>query len=690
MKRLLSISLLILISFHVLAQKVTIQVYNTKGTGISDWQILDDQNRAVFSGIDNNNNDSVSFSLEADRHYTFKVTVYEIYIPGGELYTLVLNGEPLIRVIADIGKGEHIFPFFTGVRTYNQKITGGTAALISDFPWQIYFISGNFRCGGSIINGNWIVTAAHCTQDDAGAPISSSSMFVKVGANDPSDPAQGKLYSVGKVIVHEAFDNQTLLNDIALLRLTDTIDFTNATPINLITADEVAEGATVPGVLSWVTGWGLTQVSPEVIPTALQKVQLPIITNAQASSVWSSIPATDIMAGFLNGNKDACNGDSGGPLAVPVLSEYRLAGIVSWGSTSCDTYGAYSRVSDFETWIQSHTGLRPLGDSIICQGTTSGQYSIIPVPGASAYQWVLLPSSAGVITGNGRTASVNWNTNFTGKASIILRATINTKVSDWFRVHAEVAPPTTFLSQSADTNVCAGQPVTLNMNVKGYDLIYKWAKNGQVIQTGSSSKLSIASTTINDSGDYSCVISGACGTVTSGTVKLTVYAVTKITSLSPNVEAPFGGQVSLQVKADGHDLVYQWQKNGTVIENSNTSDLVLSDVNASDIGIYRTTVSGTCGVQLSDSIYVYVKRTNFTADPEVFLWPSITSQEFNVALSNDKFYNIEIFSTSGKKISQLMNCRYQTNINISTFAKGVYVVEVFNSDFRKSIKIIKD
>ncbi len=690
MKRLLSISLLILISFPVLAQKVTIQVYNTKGTGISDWQILDDENRSVFAGIDNNGNDSVSFSLEADRHYTFKVTVYEIYITGGEFYTLVLNGEPLIRVIADNGKGEHLFPFFTGVRTYNQKITGGNAALISDFPWQIYFISGNFRCGGSIINGNWIVTAAHCTQDDKGAPIPSSSMFVKVGANDPSDPAQGKLYSVGKVIVHEAFDNQTLLNDIALLRLTDTINFTNATPINLITADEVAEGATVPGVLSWVTGWGLTQVSPEVIPTALQKVQLPIITNLQASAVWSTIPATDVMAGFLNGNKDACNGDSGGPLVVPVLSEYRLAGIVSWGSTSCDTYGAYSRVSDFETWIKSHTALIPLGDSVICQGTTSGQYSIIPVPGASAYQWVLLPSDAGVITGNGRTASVNWNTNFTGKASIILRATIDTKVSDWFRVHAVIAPPTAFLSQSADTNVCAGQPVTLNVNAKGHDLIYKWAKNGQVVQTGVSSKLSITSATIDDSGDYSCVISGACGTVTSGTVKLTVYAVTKITSLSPNVESPFGGQASLQVKADGHDLVYQWQKNGTVIENSNTSDLILSNVNASDIGIYRTTVSGTCGVQLSDSIYVYVKRTNFTGDPEVFIWPSITSQVFNVALSNDKFYNIEIFSTSGKKISQLMNCRYQTNINISTFAKGVYVVEVYNSDFRKSIKIIKD
>jgi hypothetical protein len=68
----------------------------------------------------------------------------------------------------------------------------------------------------------------------------------------------------------------------------------------------------------------------------------------------------------------------------------------------------------------------------------------------------------------------------------------------------------------------------------------------------------------------------------------------------------------------------------------------------------------------------------------------MTSEEFTVALSNDGLYNVQIFSTMGKKIRELTNCRYQTSINISTLARGIYIVEVFNTDFRKSIKIIKE
>ena len=42
------------------------------------------------------------------------------------------------------------------------------------------------------------------------------------------------------------------------------------------------------------------------------------------------------------------------------------------------------------------------------------------------------------------------------------------------------------------------------------------------------------------------------------------YPVTKITSVSPDIEAPFGSVVTLQVTAEGHDLVYEWQKNGSL------------------------------------------------------------------------------------------------------------------------------
>jgi hypothetical protein len=168
-----------------------------------------------------------------------------------------------------------------------------------------------------------------------------------------------------------------------------------------------------------------------------------------------------------------------------------------------------------------------------------------------------------------------------------------------------------------------------------------------------------------------------------------VYAVTKITSLSPNAEVPFGKEITLQVTADGHDLTYEWQKDKTIINNSNSSQLQLTAVNASDIGLYRTTVTGTCGKELSDSIYVYVKRANVIADPDVFLWPSVTSDEFSVAINSDSFYNVLIINTNGKKFREQTNCRFQTRFNISTMAKGVYIVEVYNNDFRKSVRIIK-
>ena len=696
MKRFLFICLLYLISFSVLAQKVTIKVSKTKNSGLATWQIIDDQNTIVFSGTEYLQNDTVSFSLNANKRYFLKISVSENN-PGSSICTLELNGEPLLFIKSDIGEGNHLFPFFTGIKSIDAKITGGTNSVISNFPWQVYYISGKYLCGGSIIGSNWVVTAAHCTKNSTGGATPASQMFVRVGLNNPSNTSEGKTYSVSEAIVNEGYNSQTYLNDIALLRLTDTINFANATPIKLVTTLDAAKGAIDPGVMSWVTGWGLTNVNPEVFPTSLQKLQLPIISDAQASTVWGTIPATDLMAGYLNGNKDACNGDSGGPLVVPVFGEYKLAGIVSWGSQNCNTYGAYTSVSDMESWIRTKTGIArnfmpssPVGDSLICQGIESSQYSVQPIAGATAYEWNLLPANAGVITGNSQNASVLWNIAYTGTVSVILRVTINNKVSDWSGLNVNIFLNTKILSQSHDTIICAGQPVTFNIIAEGHNLNYNWSRNGQIVQSGSSAVLNIIAATTNDSGDYKCEVSGSCGVLVSNIIKLTVYPLTKITYISPNVEVPFGNSVTLEVNSDGHDLSYQWQKDGKVIDNSNTSQLILPALNANDIGLYRTTVTGTCGVEISDSIYVYVKKANSSSDPEVFLWPSITSGNFTVALSTDALYNVQIFSSMGKKIRELKNCRYQTSINISTIAKGVYIVEVNNNDFRKSIKVIKE
>src|SRR5450759_2374255 len=113
-------------------------------------------------------------TLSANRRYILQITVFEVYNPDAILYCLKINNEPIIRVNSEIGTGDHFYPFFTGIKIENVKITGGANALISDFPWQIFLISGNEQCGGSIISGKWVITAAHCTKDSNNNPIPAS------------------------------------------------------------------------------------------------------------------------------------------------------------------------------------------------------------------------------------------------------------------------------------------------------------------------------------------------------------------------------------------------------------------------------------------------------------------------------------------------------------------------------------
>jgi len=332
----------------------------------------------------------------------------------------------------------------------------------------------------------------------------------------------------------------------------------------------------------------------------------------------------------------------------------------------------------------------PDGDTLICQGEVSALYSVVPVLGATSYEWRILPSTAGVVSSVTENATVIWNREFSGSATLIMRVTINNSVSEWSRLNLNVVLNTEMLNQSADTIICAKQPIILDVSATGYNLRYKWLRDGIPVQSGISSQLKIESATTDNSGSYTCEISGFCGVIYSSPVRLTVHPLTRISSVSPDVEVPFGNNITLKVNAEGHNLKYKWQKDGVVFENSNTSEFTLFRLDASDIGLYNTTVSGTCGTENSDTVYVYVRKEEQSDKPEVFLWPSVTQDVFNVALSDDAIYNVSIFNSSGQMLKRQINCRYQTLFNISTYAKGTYIINVFSRNFRKSLKLIKN
>ncbi|MBS4013114.1 MAG: trypsin-like serine protease [Bacteroidetes bacterium] len=248
------------------------------------------------------------------------------------------------------------------------RIVGGTTASITDFPWQVAIMtSSNAQfCGGTVISEYWILTAAHCLG-------SYSNIKIRAGVTNKTHTT-GQDRVVAQEIKHPQYVASTHRNDIALLRLSTPLDLSgaNVKAIPIVTAAHASAGIQDPGVIATITGWGATSEGGSASNTLL-KASVPIVSNAQAMSpgYYTTGQVTDdmICAGNLTqGGVDACQGDSGGPFVVPAADSpvgYRLAGATSWGIGCARPYypGIYARVSYFQTWIQTTTGLTWEGPS---------------------------------------------------------------------------------------------------------------------------------------------------------------------------------------------------------------------------------------------------------------------------------------------------------------------------------------
>ena len=76
-----------------------------------------------------------------------------------------------------------------------------------------------------------------------------------------------------------------------------------------------------------------------------------------------------ICAGYPEGGKDACIGDSGGPLqCATAAGNWKLTGIVSWGKKCAQPHkpGVYTRVAGFLKWIKAHVKGNHLVHHLFC------------------------------------------------------------------------------------------------------------------------------------------------------------------------------------------------------------------------------------------------------------------------------------------------------------------------------------
>uniref|UniRef100_A0A8C5Z7N5 trypsin n=1 Tax=Marmota marmota marmota TaxID=9994 RepID=A0A8C5Z7N5_MARMA len=211
----------------------------------------------------------------------------------------------------------------------DDKIVGGYTCEKNSLPYQVSLNIGFHNCGGSLISDQWVLSAAHCYRKLL--ILNTRYIQVRLGEHNINViEGDEQFIDAVKIIPHPNFSKDTADKNIMLLKLKS------------------------PAIISsrcLVSGWGNTLSSGVKYPDLLQCLDAPVLSDTACHKAYPGMITSNMFClGFLEGGKDSCQCDSGGPVAC----NGELQGIVSWG-TGCALKGkpgVYTKVCKYLDWIQ--------------------------------------------------------------------------------------------------------------------------------------------------------------------------------------------------------------------------------------------------------------------------------------------------------------------------------------------------
>jgi hypothetical protein len=335
------------------------------------------------------------------------------------------------------------------------------------------------------------------------------------------------------------------------------------------------------------------------------------VKDQQGQNVGTLAPATGSGLQLSNGElthqqpKTMSNGQAAFSFtwtapSTPGTYTLRAAGnaVNGNGNTSGDAWNFLSPVTLTVAGIRVE---QPNGGEVWCAGSTQtirwssvGVQNVkIEVSSNGGQSWSVLVASVSAQQG-----SYQWSIPSTQTPGTQYRIRISdaadSTLFDVSDANFSIAGPPQLTAQPQPATVCEGQSVVLSVGAQGTALTYQWRRNGQNIPGATQATYQFMAT-LSDAGIYDVVVSNACGSVTSDTVRVTVKERPRITQQPPaSLTVCVGQSVTLRVTATGTGLRYQWRRNGTPIPGATQSSYTIAAVQPADSGIYDVVVSGEC------------------------------------------------------------------------------------------------
>jgi len=258
-----------------------------------------------------------------------------------------------------------------------SRIVNGEAAIPHSRPYQLLLVAffpngtAKFYCGASLIKPTHALTAAHCVDGNDAKDIR---LFPGVHEFTSSLLTTSGGIPARQFIRHESYNNKSLANDIAIIRLQTPVAVDNV-KVGLICLPPATAPACAVGTPVVASGWGSMTGNPNrnssSRPVQLQQVGLQCVDeqNADCKQLTYTLfffKEKSKMCAFAS-NKGVCFGDSGGPLVrertLADGSKYlEQVGIMS-GTMDCSFTkprpDIYADVRYFSAWILSKVNASP-------------------------------------------------------------------------------------------------------------------------------------------------------------------------------------------------------------------------------------------------------------------------------------------------------------------------------------------
>ena len=217
-------------------------------------------------------------------------------------------------------------------------VVGGAAAREYEFPSQVTIRGNSFGCGGSIIDANWVLTAAHCCPS---TNVSEYKINYKIQLMQTLFDQTTNERGAALVIPHPAYYEPYLRSDFCLIKVDSPFDFSNpneAQPACLPTNCTMEKCDFGDDVL--VAGLGRT-ANDGALGHTLLKAYINIMTHAVCTNTYGSYWQPEVNKQFCawienQGMAAICSGDSGGPLFCYKHGYFMLQGVTSFSSGNCE------------------------------------------------------------------------------------------------------------------------------------------------------------------------------------------------------------------------------------------------------------------------------------------------------------------------------------------------------------------